>query len=208
MAKAVGPKCRVCRRNGVKLFLKGTRCETAKCPMEKEAQPPGMTKRRRPRLTEYGLHLREVQRVKKHYGLMYRQFRRYFEEAARQPGNTGDHLIQSLETRLDAVLYRLRLSTSRSHGRQLILHGHVLVNGKKVTIPSMPVKAGDVIEPGKTERSRKAFQEAYAMRKDVPLPSWLKVDEEPLRGTVLQLPGLGELQMAFEPRLVVEYMAR
>lgn len=208
MARNTGPKCRLCRRAAVKLFLKGTRCDTAKCAMERERQAPGPARQRRPRLTEFGLHQREVQRLKRHYGLLYRPFRRMYEEAARQPGNTGDHLLQMMERRLDNVVYRLRFGTSRDHARQSILHGHLTVNGRKVSVPSMQVKAGDVIAPGKRERSRKLVQDAYALRKDQPLASWLKVDEDPFQGTVLQLPGIQELQVAFEPRLVVEYMSR
>jgi small subunit ribosomal protein S4 len=198
----------MCRRAGVKLFLKGTRCETAKCAMEREALPPGPQRRRRPRLTEYGLHLREVQRCKRHYGVLYRQFLRNYNQAEREPGNTGDHLLQNLESRLDNVVYRMRFGSSRNHARQVIRHGHIRVNGKKVTIPSYQVKAGDVIEPAKREKSRKTIQAALEDRKDFALPSWIAVDEDAFKGTVLQSPGKDELQVPFESRLVVEYMAR
>ena len=208
MARNTDAKCRLCRRAGVKLFIKGSRCETQKCAMERDPIPPGPPRQRRFRLTEYGLHLREVQRVKRHYGVFYKQFLRYYEEADRLEGNTGDMLIQILERRLDNVVYRMRFGTSRNHARQLIGHGHVRVNGKKVTIPSYQIKGGDVVEPAKRDRSKKALQEALDTRKDFSLPSWLAVEEEGLKGTILQLPGKQEQQVAFEPRLVVEYMAR
>lgn len=208
MARVLGPKCRVCRRMAVKLFLKGTRCDTAKCPIEKEGRPPGQHGEKRVRLTDFGVHLREVQRCKKMYGILQRQFRRYYDTAVRQPGNTGDMLMQILERRLDSVVYRLRFGHSRSHARQLILHGHFLVNGKKASVPSEFVSAGDVVEPAKKVKSQKIVKEAYALRKTVELPSWLKVEEEPLRGTVVQLPTAAELAVPLESQLIVEYMSR
>lgn len=208
MARVLGAKCRICRRLGTKLFLKGQRCETARCAVEKNNRPPGQHAEKRVRLTDYALHLREVQRAKKMYGVMHRQFSRYYEEASRRPGNTGDYLIQILERRLDSVVSRLRLALSRDHARQLVRHGHFRVNGKKVSIPSLQVEAGDVIEPAKREKSKKIVQEAYAQRKDLQLPSWLKVDEATLQGTVVQLPTVAELQVPLESQLIVEYMSR
>lgn len=208
MARITGAKCRICRRLGSKLFLKGTRCDTPKCPIEKDNKPPGQHGAKRVRLTEYGVHMREVQRAKKMYGLMHRQFRRLFDDAAAQPGNTGEHLVQMLERRLDNVVYRLRMGASRAHARQIILHGHVRVNGKKVSIPSALVKAGDVIEPVKRERSVKIFKESMAAKKDVGIPSWLKLLEEQNQGTVVSLPTSAELQMPVESQLIVEYMSR
>jgi small subunit ribosomal protein S4 len=193
----------------MKLFLKGLRCETAKCPMEKEGRPPGQHGEKRVRLTDFGIHMREVQRAKKMYGLLQRQFRRYYDLAAAQPGSTGDVLVQMLESRLDNVVYRLRFAISRDQARQHILHGHILVNGRKVSIPSQFVKAGDVIEPAKKERSQKILKSAYGEKKTVmELPSWLKVDEEPLRGTVVQMPVAAELAVPLESQLIVEYMSR
>ena len=208
MARITGAKCRICRRLGTKLFLKGTRCDTPKCPVEKENKPPGAQGAKRIRLTEYGIHLREVQRAKKMYGLMHRQFRRYYSEAIAKPGNTGDYLLQILERRLDNVVYRLRMGASRSQARQLILHGHIRVNGKKVSIPSYQVGAGDVIEPAKREKSRKIIKESMLMKKDVQIPSWLKLAEEQATGTVVTLPTVGELQVPVEAQLIVEYMSR
>ena len=208
MARIVGAKCRICRRLGTKLFLKGTRCDTPKCPIEKDNKPPGQHSGKRVRLTEYGVHLREVQRAKKMYGVMQRQFRRYFSEAVAKPGNSGEYLVQILERRLDNIVYRLRMGTSRAHARQLILHGHVRVNGKKVSIPSFLVSAGDVVEPSKREKSAKIIKESLAMKKDVNLPSWLKLLEEPPQGTVVTLPTASELQVPLESQLIVEYMSR
>jgi small subunit ribosomal protein S4 len=208
MARITGAKCRICRRLGTKLFLKGTRCDTPKCPIEKDNKPPGQHGAKRVRLTEYGIHLREVQRAKKMYGVLQRQFRRYYAEAIAKPGNTGDYLIQTLERRLDNVVYRLRMGTSRAHARQLILHGHIRVNGRKVTVPSYPTEAGDVIEPARRERSVKIVKEALALKKDVEVPSWLKLVEDPPQGTVVSLPTAQELQVPVESQLIVEYMSR
>lgn len=208
MARVLGPKCRICRRLGTKLFLKGVRCETPRCAVEKNNRPPGQHAEKRVRLTDFGLHLREVQRAKKMYGVLHRQFTRYFDEAMAKPGNTGDHLIMTLERRLDSVVHRLRMGSSRDHARQLILHGHIRVNGKKNSIPSYSVKAGDVIEPANKERSKKIVAEAIAGRKDLELPSWLKLEEEAMKGLVVQLPTTSELKTPLESQLIVEYMSR
>jgi small subunit ribosomal protein S4 len=208
MARIVGAKCRICRRLGTKLFLKGTRCDTPKCPIEKENKPPGVHGAKRVRLTEFGIHLREVQRAKKMYGVMQRQFRRYYDEAIAKPGNTGEYLMQILERRLDNVVYRLRMGSSRAPARQMILHGHIRVNGKKVSIPSYQVDAGDVIEPSKKERSLKIVKEALLNKNDQDIPSWLKLAEEQSTGTVVTLPTAQELQVPVESQLIVEYMSR
>ncbi len=208
MARITGAKCRICRRLGTKLFLKGTRCDTPKCPIEKENRPPGVHGAKRVRLTEFGIHLREVQRAKKMYGVMQRQFRRYYDEAIAKPGNTGEYLMQILERRLDNVVYRLRMGASRPQARQLILHGHIRVNGKKVSIPSYQVDAGDTIEPAKKDKSLKAVKEALLMKKDQQIPSWLKLAEEQATGQVVTLPTAQELQVPVESQLIVEYMSR
>jgi small subunit ribosomal protein S4 len=208
MARITGAKCRICRRLGTKLFLKGTRCDTPKCPIEKENKPPGVHGAKRVRLTEFGIHLREVQRAKKMYGVMQRQFRRYYDEAIAKPGNTGEYLMQILERRLDNVVYRLRMGASRPQARQIILHGHIRVNGKKVSIPSYQVDAGDVIEPAKKERSLKIVKESLLMKKDQEIPSWLKLAEEQSTGSVVTLPTAQELQVPVESQLIVEYMSR
>jgi small subunit ribosomal protein S4 len=208
MARINGAKCRICRRLGTKLFLKGNRCDGPKCPIEKDNKPPGQHGAKRIRLTEYGIHLREVQRAKKTYGVMQRQFRRYYQEASRMPGNTGDHLMQILERRLDNVVYRLRMGTSRNHARQLVLHGHIRVNGKKVSIPSYQMSAGDVVEASRREKSQKLVKEALLTKKDQQIPSWLKLAEEQGTGTVVTLPTAQEIQVPVETQLIVEFMSR
>ena len=208
MARITGAKCRICRRLGTKLFLKGTRCDGPKCPIEKDNKPPGQHGAKRIRLTEYGIHLREVQRAKKMYGVMQRQFRRYYNEAIAKPGNTGDYLVQTLERRLDNVVYRLRMGTSRPHARQIILHGHIRVNGKRVTVPSYQVDAGDQIEASRKEKSQKIVKESLLAKKDVEIPSWLRLAEETAAGTVVTLPTASELQVPLETQLVVEFMSR
>jgi small subunit ribosomal protein S4 len=208
MARITGAKCRICRRLGTKLFLKGTRCDSPKCPIEKENKPPGVHGAKRVRLTEFGIHLREVQRAKKMYGVMQRQFRRYYDEAIAKPGNTGEYLMQILERRLDNVVYRLRMGSSRPQARQMILHGHIRVNGKKVSIPSYQVDAGDVIEASKKDKSQKIIKEALLNKKDQQIPSWLKLAEEQATGTVVTLPTAQELQVPVESQLIVEYMSR
>ena len=208
MARIAGAKCRICRRLGTKLFLKGVRCDTAKCPIEKENRPPGQHGAKRIRLTEFGIHLREVQRAKKMYGVMQRQFQRYYDEAVAKAGNTGEVLMQFMERRLDNIVYRLRMGLSRHHARQIILHGHVRVNGKKVSIPSYRVEAGDVVEPAKKEKSQRIVKESVGMKKDTDIPSWLKLSEGQMLGTVVSLPTPDELQLKIENQLVVEYMSR
>ncbi len=208
MARITGAKCRVCRRLGTKLFLKGNRCDSPKCPIEKENKPPGQHGAKRIRLTEYGIHLREVQRAKKMYGVMQKQFRRYYDEAIAKPGNTGEYLMQMLERRLDNVVYRLRMGASRSQSRQLILHGHIRVNGRKVSIPSYQVEQGDVVEPSRKEKSQKLVKESMLLKKDQDVPSWLKLAEEQGVGTVVSLPTAQEVQVPVESQLIVEYMSR
>lgn len=208
MGRELGPKCRVCRRLGIKLFLKGTRCESVKCAMEKREKPPGQHGDKRPRFTDYGIHLREVQRVKKMYGLLDHQFKRFFYEANREPGNTGDHLIIMLERRLDNVLFRLNFAQSRYHARQAITHGHVMVNGRHVYSPSFLTKAGDIIKPSVRPRSSKMLGE-MVKRPNLPnTPSWLKLQEDPPQGTLLRLPTMEEVKVPLNRQLIVEFMSR
>lgn len=208
MARITGSKCRVCRRTGVKLFLKGIRCETVKCAMERREKPPGQHGDKRIRMTEYGIHLRETQRAKKQYGLLARQFRRFFNEASRVPGNTGELTLVLLERRLDNVLYRLGFATSRPQARQMIAHGHIRVNGRRSAVPSTWVRAGDVITPVPRERSRKLVAESIAARKGSDLPSWLSRKDEPAEGRVLQIPKRADLGVALDEQLIVEFAAR
>ncbi len=208
MARIIGPKCRVCRRLGLKLFLKGVRCETVKCALDRREKPPGQHGDKRVRMTEYGLHLRETQRAKKQYGLLARQFKRFFGEAAREPGNTGEMILMLLERRLDNVLYRLGFAPSRPQARQVITHGHIRVNGRKCVAPSMWVKPGDVITPASRDRSRKLVTESVAARKGADLPSWLSRKDEPLEGRVIQLPKRSDIGVALDEQLIVEFASR
>lgn len=210
MARFVEPKCKVCRGLEVKLFLKGSRCETAKCPMDKEERNtrPGQQGKRRRRLTDYGIHLRETQRAKRTYGVLDRQFTRYFHEASRQSGNTGENLLLALERRLDNIVFRLRLALSRPHARQMIVHGHFSVNGRRVRSPSYWVSGGDVITRASDESTKKAVAESVKTAGRPEIPSWLKLNEDKGEGVVLQLPKAHDIQSAFDPLMIVEYMSR
>src|SRR5574338_897149 len=189
MARYIGPVCRLCRREGMKLFLKGERCYTEKCAIEKRNLPPGQHgKARKAKLVGYGLQLREKQKVKRIYGVLENQFRHYFETAERTRGITGEMLLLLLERRLDNVVYRLGLSTSRPQARQLVRHGHFLVNGKKVDIPSYSVKAGDVITVKGASSQAAVLAHAMEEVKGRGIPEWLAFDASNLSGRVVSLP--------------------
>src|SRR5688572_29845145 len=169
MARYTGPVCRLCRRDGLKLFLKGTRCDTPKCAIERREAPPGMQQTRRGKLTDYGQHLREKQKVKHYYGVLERQFRKYYQTATKTKGNTGDALMTLLERRLDNVVHRLGFGQSRAQARQIIRHGHITVNGKRVDIPSYEVRAGDVIRAKNRAKSLDVVRGAMAeSSRDIP----------------------------------------
>lgn len=208
MARITGPKCRVCRRLRMKLFLKGARCESPKCAIERRDKAPGQHGDKRTRLTDFGTHLRETQRAKKQYGLLERQFKRYFAEAVRRPGNTGEHFLILLERRLDNVLFRLGFAASRNQARQMIAHGHVHLNGRRARVPSTWVEAGDVITPTPRDRSRKLFADALEGRKGSELPSWLDRKASPPEGRVVQLPSRSDITVPFDEQLIVEFAAR
>jgi small subunit ribosomal protein S4 len=208
MARIIGPKCRICRRLGVKLFLKGIRCETSKCALDKREKPPGQHGDKRSRMTDYGLHLRETQRAKKQYGMLTRQFKRFFAEATREPGNTGELFLILLERRLDNVVFRLGFAPSRAQARQVVTHGHIRVNGRRSTIPSYCVRAGDVITPAPKERSKKLVTEALAARKGTDLPSWLARKDDPPEGRVVQIPKRSDLSVALDEQMIVEFASR
>jgi small subunit ribosomal protein S4 len=192
----------------MKLFLKGVRCDTVKCAVDKRQKPPGQHGDKRMRLTDYGIHLRETQRAKKQYGLMARQFTRLFNEAVRLPGNTGEHVLVLLERRLDNVVYRLGFAPSRPQARQIIAHGHIRVNGRRSAVPSYWVKAGDVITPTPRDRSRKLVSESVAARKGGELPSWLARKEDPPEGRVVQIPSRSDIAVPLDEQLIVEFSAR
>ena len=214
MARYTGPVCRLCRREGMKLYLKGARCDGPKCPIVQRQParnyPPGQHGQRRTRRpSEYGLQLREKQKVRRFYGLLETQFRRHFEEAERRGGVTGDNLLQILESRLDNVVYRMGFAESRKHARQVVRHGHFTVNGRKTNIPSFQVKANDVIAVRPESRKReyfKDFQEVLASRQ---APDWIAMDRENLSGRILQLPLREQIQIpTFNDALIVEYYSR
>ena len=209
MARYSGPVCRLCRREGTKLFLKGERCYSEKCGIEKRNFPPGQHgKRRAAKLAGYGLQLREKQRVKRTYGVLEEQFRLYFESADRQQGKTGEVLLQLLERRLDNVVYRLGLATSRPQARELVRHGHFAVNGKKVNIPSFLVKAGDAVAV--RERSQKGVTIQHAMEevKGRSIPEWLQLSAEKFEGRIVSLPTRAMINLPFQEQLIVELYSK
>ena len=211
MARYTGPVCRLCRREGMKLFLKGERCYAEKCAIEKRNVPPGSQqgRRRRPmKVMGYGLQLREKQKVKRTYGVLESQFRRYFAEAERQRGITGETLLQLLERRLDNVVYRLGLATSRSQARQLVRHGHFYVNGKRADVPSYSLKEGDAVSV--RERSNKKASILYAMEevKGRGIPGWLEFDASAMTGRVASLPTREQINLPVQEQLIVELYSK
>ena len=208
MARYIGPVCRLCRREGMKLFLKGERCYTEKCAIEKRNLPPGQHgKARKAKLVGYGLQLREKQKVKRIYGVLENQFRRYFETAERTRGITGETLLQLLERRLDNVIYRLGLATSRPQARQLVRHGHVLVNGKKVDIPSYSVKVGDVLAVREGSRQNAAILHAVEEVKGRGVPEWLSLAGE-MEGKVVSVPTREQINLPVQEQLIVELYSK
>lgn len=208
MARYTGPVCRLCRRDGMKLFLKGTRCDTPKCGFERRESPPGQQQQRRGKLTDYGLHLREKQKLKHYYGVLERQFRRYFQLAVRTKGNTGNALLVMLERRLDNVVHRLGFGQSRSQARQMIRHGHITVNGRRVDIPSYEVRAGDVIRVKNREKSLDLIRGALAeSNRDV--PDYLsRSDSQIPEGIVGRLPAADDVSLPVQTQLIVELCSR
>ncbi len=208
MARYTGPVCRLCRRDGLKLFLKGTRCDTPKCAFERREAPPGMHVQRRSKLTDYGVHLREKQKVKHYYGVLERQFRKYFHHAVKSKGNTGATLLGLLECRLDNIVHRLGFGQSRSQARQLISHGHITVNGGRVDIPSYQVRVGDVIRVKNRAKSLDLVRGAMAeSHRDV--PDFLsRSDAEIPEGVVGRLPSAEEVSIPVQTQLIVELCSR
>ncbi len=210
MGKYLGPKCRLCRREGTKLFLKGEVCYTSKCPLVKRKYPPGIHGLKRTgRLSEYGLQLREKQKAKRIYGILEKQFKNYFKKAYRQKGFTGENLLKLLEKRLDNVIYRAGFASSRSMARQIVNHGHILVNNHKVNIPSYQVKVNDVIKVKKTSRLFSQIKErVQAKIKQIELPSWFSVDEKNLEIKILSEPKAEDLPKDIDVRLIVEFYSK
>jgi len=209
MARYIGPVCRLCRREGMKLFLKGERCYTEKCAIEKRNVPPGQHGRgRRAKLVGYGVQLREKQKVKRTYGVLENQFRRYFEAADRQKGITGDLLLQMLERRFDNVIYRLGLATSRAQARQLVRHGHFTVNGKKVDIPSYALRQGDTIAVKASSSENATIAHAMEEVKGRGVPEWLSFDPGSRSGRVTALPTREQINLPVQEQLIVELYSK
>ena len=209
MARYIGPVCRLCRREGMKLFLKGERCYTEKCAIEKRNVAPGQHGRaRKAKLVGYGVQLREKQKVKRTYGVLENQFRRYFEAADRTKGITGELLLQMLERRLDNVVYRLGFATSRPQARQLVRHGHFTVNGRKVDIPSYAVRVGDTVAVRQTSRETPAIQHAMEEVKGRGIPEWLLFDAAALSGRVSSLPTRAQINLPVQEQLIVELYSK
>jgi small subunit ribosomal protein S4 len=201
--------CRLCRRENTKLFLKGDRCLSDKCAINKRNYAPGQHgQRRRTKLSEYGLQLREKQKVKRTYGLLEKQFRSYFQKAARTKGVTGSELLILLERRLDNVVYRMGFADSRSQARQLVRHGHMRVNGRKVNIPSFLIKQGDVVEPREKSRNTDIIRDRMEHLGQKQIPEWLHVDAHDMRGVVQVLPTREDITMPFQEQLIVELYSK
>lgn len=208
MAKYHGPVCRLCRREGVKLFLKGSRCMTEKCAIERRSYPPGQHGQGRQRLSEYSTQLREKQKLRRIYGLQERQFRGVFASAERKSGITGEELLKLLECRLDNVVYRLGFAVSRREARQLVNHGHLLVNGRKTNVPAYLVRPGDVIEVRPRSRSLVPIQAALEAVDGRGVPAWLDLDKAAFKGTVRGVPTKGEIALPVNEQVVVELYSR
>lgn len=208
MARYTGPSCRLCRRENMELFLKGDRCYTDKCAMKRRNYPPGQHGQGRTKTSDYGVQLREKQKVKRIYGLVEKQFRGYFERADRMKGVTGTNLLTLLERRLDNVVYRLGFASSRSESRQLVSHGHFILNGRKATIPSMRIKAGDIIEL--REKSRKVAQINESLDAVVRrgIPQWLELERDAFKGAVKLLPVREDITTPIQEQLIVELYSK
>lgn len=208
MGRYTGAACRLCRREGLKLFLKGTRCDTDKCAFERHKATPGMQGVLRGKPTDYATHLREKQKLKRYYGIFERQFRRYFEMATRSPTNTGEVLLSLLERRLDNVVYRLGFALSRTQARQLVSHGHITVNGRRVNVPSYLVSPGDVVSVKNRPRSLDWVQRCLAERQPM-VPDFLNLVAGPVpEGHVLRNPTIEDVSIPVEPQLVIEFCSR
>ena len=210
MARYSGPVCRLCRREGMKLFLKGERCHSEKCAIEKRNFAPGQHgKDKKAKVVGYGLQLREKQKARRYYQVLEGQFRNLYEKAVNQKGITGELMLAMLERRIDNVVYRMGLATSRAQGRQVVRHGHVTVNGRKVNIPSYTVKPGDVVEIRESSRNNTSILAARDATAHTPSPSWLEVDRDALRARVLQQPKREELvQIQLNEQLIVELYSK
>jgi small subunit ribosomal protein S4 len=210
MGRYLESSCKHFRREGIKLFLKGNRCHTAKCPIEKKQKnlAPGMHGWRRGRSSEYGVRLREKQKVKRFYGIFEAQFMRYFHQAERLKGNTGQTLLQLLERRLDNVVYKLNFAASRKNARQLITHGHIYVNGRKVSLPDFSIDVGDKITVKGNDKSNKTIKQQVEQNPNFATQSWLQLDRAKPEATIVSMPTRDDVQIPVEEQLVVEFCSR
>jgi small subunit ribosomal protein S4 len=208
MGRITGPVCRLCRRDGLKLFLKGSRCDTPKCAFERRPVPPGVIQKRRPKPTDYGLRLREKQKVKHYYGVLERQFRTYFSRASRGKGNTGESLMTLLERRLDNVVHRLGFASSRAAARQMVMHGHITINGHRLDIPSYLVRAGDLV---RVKNRAKSLQLVHAALSDFhrEVPDFLSRIDGPIpEARIDRLPGADDVSIPVQANLIIELCSK
>ena len=206
MARYTGPSCKLCRREGQKMFLKGERCYSSKCALERRAYAPGQHGQERKKLSNYGLQLREKQKAKRFYGMQESQFRTCFEKASKKPGKAGENLLIALESRMDNVVFRMGFAASRKEARQLVRHGHFTVNGKKANIPSMELKAGDVVKVKEKSCASPKFKEIREMT--ISTPSWITVDADKLEGKILAMPQRQDIDTPIAEHLIVELYSK
>ena len=208
MSRYRGPVSRLCRREGMKLFLKGAKCYTKKCPFERRPNPPGQHGVRRRKVSDFGVQLREKQKMRRIYSVHERQFKRYFADAERRSGVTGEALLRLLETRLDNVVFRMGFATSRAQARQLVSHGHFTINGRSTTVPSHAVGEGDRIEVREASRKSEYFKNAREAMKGAQRPDWLSVDADKLSGSVTAMPRRDQMPAELNEQLVIEFYSR
>ncbi|MDQ3447724.1 MAG: 30S ribosomal protein S4 [Chloroflexota bacterium] len=208
MARYNGPVSRLCRREGMKLYLKGAKCYTKKCPFERRPTPPGQHGIRRRKMSEYGVQLREKQKVRRVYGVLERQFKHYFETAESRSGVTGENLLRLLETRLDNVVFRMGFASSRAQARQLVTHGHFAVNGRATNVPSYRIREGDKVDVRDGSRKGEYFKNVTDSLRGAQRPDWLTVDADKLSGSVTALPARDQMPLELNEQLVVEYYSR
>ena len=208
MARYTGPSCKLCRREGTKLFLKGDRCTSGKCALDRRSTAPGQHGAANKKQREYGMQLREKQKTRRYYGILEKQFKNYFVEADRQEGMTGENLLKLIERRLDNVVYRMGMAESRKEARQLVLHAHYHLNGKKVNIPSLLVKVGDVISVKDTSKDSPKFKELIEGQDSKISPKWLEINKEKLSAKVIALPEREDIDFPFNEQLIVELYSK
>jgi len=208
VARYSGPQCRLCRRETEKLFLKGDRCFTEKCAVERRQYPPGQHGQRRGKLSDYGVQLREKQKVRNSYGVLERQFRKCFHQAVRKKGVTGEVLLQIMETRLDNVVYRMGFAPNRTSARQLVCHGHVMVNGREVNIPSCALAKGAIVEVKEASRKIPLIIDSIAKAEQRGIPAWVEVDFQNFKGKIAEIPEREEIQLPAQEQLIVELYSK